>query len=78
MTPNALATELVFLALVEVLERRREKTIPNVLMRELQGIHRNTTMNDLDNSFKTDIRESGAILMSAINKAGYKLVPKDS
>ena len=79
MNAAALTTEIVFLTLQEILERRRKAVnVPNVLMRQLQGVHSNTTLNDLDADFKADIREVSASIAAYINKQGYKLVPKDS
>jgi hypothetical protein len=74
-----LLSETVFRSYVDLLTKRKDKAkVPNVLMRELQSLHANTALSDLDGDFKKDIAEVGHSLLAYINAMGFNLVPRES
>ncbi len=78
MITNALASEIALLALSEILMRRRNGKVANALMQELKGIHANTTLKDLPQDYKNDLKDVGQIVIAYLGKAGFKVVPKET
>jgi len=54
------------------------KGVPNIMLRELQSVHRNTTFTDLPEALQDSILQSVRAAFTQLLKEGYAVGPKQA
>ena len=67
-------------AVIDALEAMKEasKGVPNLMLRDLQSIHRNTTFADLPKPVQDSLRESVRAAFTQLLKEGYAVGPRQA
>ena len=69
---------IVLSAVIDALEAMKEasKGVPNLMLRDLQSVHRNTTFADLPKPVQDSIAQSVRAAFTQLLKEGYAVGPK--
>ena len=67
-------------AVIDALEAMKDasKGVPNLLLRDLQSVHRNTTFADLPKPVQDSLRESVRAAFTQLLKEGYAVGPRQA
>ena len=67
-------------AVIDALEAMKEasKGVPNLMLRDLQSVHRNTTFADLPRAVQDSIAQSVRAAFTQLLKEGYAVGPKQA
>lgn len=79
ISSRQLMEEIVLRAVLEFIQgiKKANVGLDNQLLRELKGLHSNTSMEDLSDEQKRLIKALGQSLIGFINGNGFLLIPKD-
>ena len=69
---------VILSAVIDALEAMKaaSKGVPNLLLRDLQSVHRNTTFADLPKAVQDSIAQSVRAVFTQLLKEGYAVGPK--
>ena len=69
---------VIFSAVIDALEAMKaaSKGVPNLVLRDLQSVHRNTTFADLPKAVQDSIGQSVRAAFTQLLKEGYAVGPK--
>jgi hypothetical protein len=71
---------VILSAVIEAVEALKlsSKGVPNIMLRELQSVHRNTTFTDLPEALQDSILQSVRAAFTQLLKEGYAVGPKQA
>jgi hypothetical protein len=71
---------VILSAVIDALEAMKaaSKGVPNLMLRDLQSVHRNTTFADLPKSVQDSISQSVRAAFTQLLKEGYAVGPKQA
>ena len=71
---------VILSAVIEAVEALKvsSKGVPNIMLRELQTVHRNTTFTDLPEALQDSILQSVRAAFTQLLKEGYAVGPKQA
>ena len=77
ISANEALENAIMWAYIEMLSetKKANNNNDNMIMRELKGLHQNTTKGDLPPHLKQALRSVNKSAMGYLNSKGYKIVP---
>jgi len=80
ISARQLMEEIILRAALEFVQglKKNNAGLDNQLVREIKGLHSNTTLEDLTEQQKRLIKEIVQSMFGYVNKNGFVLVPKDN
>jgi predicted RNase H-related nuclease YkuK (DUF458 family) len=78
ISSRELMEEIIARAAIEVVQtiKSGHKGNENLIMREIKGLHSNTTLADLSPEVQAAVRNLAQAMFGYINRQGYVLIPK--
>jgi hypothetical protein len=79
LSSRQLMEEIILRAALEFIQglKKSNAGLDNQLLREIKGLHSNTTLEDLSETQKKLIKELVQSMFGYVNKNGFVLVPKE-
>jgi hypothetical protein len=77
---RALLEEVVLRSFLGLLDdvKRTNRGSDNIILREIKGLHSNTTKQDLPENLKKALNDMTQSMVGYIHKEGFTLVPKET